>query len=312
MQRRSREAARKNRMIFGILVAVMLILFTALYAMSGRPGGSGSSGAVTPQSMQQNTTAQIKPETTEKTSVDPGKTEVVAGDSTTEAAGVTASEEPGSTEATSEESAYGWKKEATGWVYYKEDGSIMADRGSGYTIDMYLGCDNLIGWMMDHFNDYYFLTNFAPMYDYPNEPEKLLRPYGEYGAESSMNCTGFIAHLLKSAGGDLSKVSAMGKKGGYTNADNYLKLAKDGYIKYYTFDSVDEMLQSGKARMGDILYLEPDWNRTNADCHVGLYWGETGKENKFWNQNWNIKNAVTEIVMDDPIEKIYLFPIQGN
>jgi len=210
-------------------------------------------------------------------------------------------------------SAVGWQKIDGSWVYLKADGTVSTEDRSGSlpTIDKYLGCSHLMEWMMDHFNDYYFLTNFTPMTDYTNTPEMLLRPYGEYGDESSMNCTGFVAHLLQSAGGDISKVSAMGLNGKYANADNYLRLATRGYVQYYTFDSVDEMLQSGLARKGDILYLEPDWSRPNADCHIGVYWGDTGVEDEFWNQNWNIKNDVTTIVMDDPIEKIYLFPVNG-
>jgi len=208
----------------------------------------------------------------------------------------------------------GWQKVDGKWVYYNEDGTISDNKRGGYTIDQYLGCSNLIGWMMDHFNDYYFKTNFAPMTDYLNDVDMLLRPYGEYGDSSTMNCTGFVAHCLKNAGGDLSKVSAMGKKGGYTNADSYYKLAVNGYVQYYVYDSVDALLQSGKARKGDILYLEPNWSN-GGDCHIGFFWGDTPDDNKFWNQDWYYdgnKNAVTVIQMEDPIQKIYLIPIAGS
>ena len=208
----------------------------------------------------------------------------------------------------------GWQKVDGKWVYYNEDGTISDNKRGGYTIDQYLGCSNLIGWMMDHFNDYYFKTNFAPMTRYLDDVDLLLRPYGEYGDESTMNCTGFVAHCLKNAGGDLSKVSAMGKKGGYTNADSYCKLATSGYVQYYVYDSVDALLQSGKARKGDILYLEPNW-ANGGDCHIGFFWGDTPDDNKFWNQDWYYdgnKNAVTVIQMEDPIQKIYLIPIAGS
>ena len=176
------------------------------------------------------------------------------------------------------------------------------------TIDQYLGCTDLLGWMLDHQSDYYYQTNFNPMTDYPDDPEMLIRPYGEYGDESHMNCAGFIAHMLKSAGGDLSKISDMGGRGGYTNADNYMKLCTSGLIKYETYDSIEDLLASGHAQKGDILYLQPNWN-PGEDCHIGLFWGDTSSEDKFWQQNWDIKNAVTNIRMDDPIVKIYLIPI---
>ena len=185
------------------------------------------------------------------------------------------------------------------------DGAVIS---GAPTIDQYLGCKDLFGWMLDHQEGYYTNTNFNPMTDYPDNPEMLIRPYGEYGKDSHMNCAGFIAHLLKSAGGNLEKVSDMGLRGGYTNADNYLRLATNGYVDYYTFDSLDEMLSSGKAKKGDILYLEPNWT-PGADCHIGLFWGDSPDEDKFWQQNWDCLNAVTNVRMDDPIVKIYLFPI---
>ncbi len=222
--------------------------------------------------------------------------------------------------------ASGWQ-EADGKRYYAESdgklhpGAYITIEGDEYhmdmsgavidgtpTIDQYLGCTDLLGWMLDHESDYYYQTNFNPMTDYPDSPEMLIRPYGEYGEDSHMNCAGFIAHLLKSAGGDIDKVADMGGRGGYANADNYLRLCTSGYIKYETFDSIDDLLASGHARKGDILYLEPHWN-PGEDCHIGLFWGDTPSEDKFWQQNWDIKNAVTNIRMDDPIVKIYLIPI---
>ena len=222
--------------------------------------------------------------------------------------------------------ANGWR-ESNGVTYYAEaDGSLHPDEtltignveyrmdSTGAvidgtpTIDQYLGCKDLYGWMVTHQSDY-TNTNFNPMTDYTDTPEMLIRPYSEYGEESHMNCAGFIAHLLKSAGGDLDKVSAMGGRGEYANADNYLKLATDGYVKYSVYNSIEEMLQSGEARKGDILYLQPAWN-PGEDCHIGVYWGDTPSEDKFWQQNWDCENAVTNIRMDDPIVKIYRFPIR--
>lgn len=222
--------------------------------------------------------------------------------------------------------ASGWQ-EADGKKYYAESdgqlhpGAYITIDGTEYhmdmsgavidgtpTIDQYLGCTDLLGWMLDHQSDYYYQTNFNPMTDYPDDPEMLIRPYGEYGDESHMNCAGFIAHMLKSAGGDLSKISDMGGRGGYTNADNYMKLCTSGLIKYETYDSIEDLLASGHAQKGDILYLQPNWN-PGEDCHIGLFWGDTSSEDKFWQQNWDIKNAVTNIRMDDPIVKIYLIPI---
>ena len=293
----------------GILVVILLLALIILSAvLIGGKGRKNTAPAPAGNASTGNTSASVSP-VTEKTTV----TEKAAtGSSEINTAGTESVSEDTSQDTEAQESATGWKKDGDSWVYVNADGSLSTEDRSGRlpTIDKYLGCSHLAGWMTEHFDDYRN-TNFVPMTDFTDTPEMLLRNYKEYGDESSMNCTGFVAHLLKSAGGNLDLVSYMGLKGQYANADNYKRLATQGYVQYYAFDSVDEFLQSGKGRKGDILYLEPDWNRANADCHIGIFWGDTSSDNKMWNQNWNIKNDVTTIVMDDPVEKLYLFPING-
>ncbi len=177
------------------------------------------------------------------------------------------------------------------------------------TIDQYLKCNDLYGFMVSHHNDYYLKTRYRGLIGNEHQPEVLIRPYGEFGKQQcGQNCTGFIASLVKYSGGDLDRVSAMGSYGKYANADNFLKLGTRGYVEYDTFSSVEEMLSSGKVHKGDILYLSPVWV-AGADCHMGVYWGETSSDNAFWSQTLADGNSVTEIFMIDPIGKIYRFPI---
>ncbi len=178
------------------------------------------------------------------------------------------------------------------------------------TIDQYLGCDDLYGWMVSHHSDYYFKTPYVGLNYSTNDPQYLIRPYGVYGSKGGMNCTGFISSLVKSSGGDLSLVSAMGRSGGYGNADNYLLLALNGLVRYETFDSVEELLASGRARKGNIFYLAPEWG--TGDCHMAVFWGDSPSDNKIWSQTARTLCTVTKIYMVDPINRIFMFPIEEN
>ncbi len=179
------------------------------------------------------------------------------------------------------------------------------------TIDQYLKCNDIYGWMTSHHSDYYFKTNYDSIAYHSKHPEELIRPYGEYGEESAMNCTGFISSLVYYSGGDLSKVSDMGEYGGFVNGDNYLNLALRGLVEYDTYSSAASLLKSGNAAKGDILYLAPVW-RSGRDCHMGVFWGDTPSENKLWSQTLRTKCTVTEIYMVDPVNQIFHYPIEKN
>ena len=187
------------------------------------------------------------------------------------------------------------------------------------TIDEYLGSQHLYNWMVEHFNDYYFKTPYIGIWEHVDHPEELMQPFGEYGEKGGMNCSGFITHLFYSTGGDLKKLEDMGLEAKYGDADTYLYLALRDLVQYETFDSVEEMLKSGKARKGDLIYLYPKKEKGDdekepqkkPDCHMGIFWGETSSENKMWSSS-RAGNTVTEITMYDPIGKVYLFPVNGN
>ena len=179
------------------------------------------------------------------------------------------------------------------------------------TIDQYLKCDDLYGFMTSHFTDYYFKTPYRDLYGNTTRPERLIMPIGLYGDEAGMNCTGFISSLVKGAGGDLDMVSDMGRFGGYGNADNYLMLATKGYVRYEVFKSVKDLLKSGRAKKGNILYLAPRW-KSGDDCHMAVFWGDTPSENAIWSQTAKTLCTVTEIYMVDPINQIFMFPLERN
>ena len=49
----------------------------------------------------------------------------------------------------------------------------------------------------------------------------------------------------------------------------------------YVFDTVADMLASGKAEKGDILFFKTNGS---IDCHIGFFWGDTPYENRMWHQ----------------------------
>jgi len=178
------------------------------------------------------------------------------------------------------------------------------------TIDQYLKCENIYEYMLEHFSDYYFKTPYRSL-KYTGDPQELIQPYGLYGEDGGMNCTGFISSLVTYSGGDLSRVSDMGRFGSYGNGDNYLMLATRGVVRYEHFKTVKELLASGKAKKGNIFYLAPVW-KSGQDCHMAVFWGETPDENAIWSQTARTLCTVTEIYMVDPINEIFMYPLSRN
>ena len=198
-----------------------------------------------------------------------------------------------------------------GTYYFMDRFGARVD-GTPY-IDQYLGCIHLLDFMESHFNDYFFKTPYTGLWEHLYHPEELIRPYGEFGEEGGMNCTGFLSSLVHYSGGDLDKVAEMGLEGSYGDADSYLYLGLRGHVRYAKYDSVQEYLDSGNARKGDFIYLMPSKrDDPNADCHVGVFWGDTPSENKLWSQTYANLCNITEITYKYEIGAVYVFPISGE
>lgn len=159
-----------------------------------------------------------------------------------------------------------------------------------------------------HQNDGFYLgTGYRGLYTNPDE-NYCMSPNGapnSYGP--GMNCTGFVATVIKRAGGDISRITNNSTGfGGAANAYNWRDvLSATTYAD--TFNSISEMLASGTMRKGDIIYFEPDKTVTNYDCHIGFFWGNSPSENKFWHSYDPGGNMISEIKAKSPAEKIYVF-----
>lgn len=142
-------------------------------------------------------------------------------------------------------------------------------------------------------------------------PENCMRPNGEYGGKGGMNCTGFVAYVLKKCGADLSGIAARGYKGGEVNASNWYHWLTENSVEYYHYDTVEKLLAGGKAQKGDVIYFEPiSWESEDADCHIGFFWGNQSGENRFWNSSAKPDNGnqISKLISKSP-STVYLFKI---
>lgn len=166
---------------------------------------------------------------------------------------------------------------------------------------------DIVSWLKSHEHDDYYLK--TPYTGNINDPESCVRPRGEYRSNPSMNCTGFVASVMRAVGADFSKLTDR-LHGTYANGCNWQDTVAKKGIQSYRYKSISELLKSGKLEKGDVLYFEPDWTKAGSDCHLGFFWGDTSSEDKFWHQTLADTNAITNIKSGTPYEYIYVFKTQ--
>lgn len=175
----------------------------------------------------------------------------------------------------------------------------------------YLGTtkDRLLRELQSHERDNFYLG--TPFRGLVLPSEKVLSPNGapnRYGP--GMNCTGFVATAFRRAGGDLGQITRVANAwGDVGNAYNW-RDALTRNTEYYEFSSVSQLLASGKAEKGDVLYFEPNYNIRPYDCHIGFFWGSNSKENKMWHSY--DRNIMSNIKSATPWTKIMLFKLGSN
>lgn len=178
--------------------------------------------------------------------------------------------------------------------------------------DAYLGVSgNIVEWLEKHEDDDYYLG--TPYYGDLDYPRKCTRANGEYksmGYDSAgMNCTGFVASVMRKLGGDLDKIIDYSNWGTYSNAYNWHYTVHAKSIKSYRYTSVADMLAGGHLEKGDIIYFEPDWTISGVDCHMGFFWGDTSDDNKFWHSYKGEGNVITKIKSKSSYKYVYIFKV---
>ena len=167
---------------------------------------------------------------------------------------------------------------------------VKKEKPASRSFSAVLGFDGekIVRELSAHEKDSYYLgTSYQPLRN-PSNLNELMYPKGDRRGDgySGMNCTGFVAYVVRKCGGNLTPIGQMGLRGGFCNASNWYRYFKTKKVEYYTYSSVSELLKSGKAEKGDIIYCEPkNWNQWGADCHIGFFWGNRSNENKFWHSS---------------------------
>lgn len=127
--------------------------------------------------------------------------------------------------------ATGWIRENGIWYYLKNSGAMATGRyyinqkwycfkQSGAWVDtgyFFLGTNRecIVEELEAHVSDSYYLgTRYQGMKVLLGQTDPCMHPNGLPRADgyTGMNCTGFVAFVIQKAGGDLSDITAMGKK----------------------------------------------------------------------------------------------------
>ena len=155
----------------------------------------------------------------------------------------------------------------------------------GKTVCEALGMDGAayMNWLESHEHDNYYLgTPYRP-YDHRNPNGDCKGAYGTFDVrgQPGMNCMGFVWHVLYKAtgysGGNMTYVNkSMGRLSFYRGLN----------ITRRYFANKQEMLDSGYAEKGDIIWMILDQNENvnNQYDHTGIYWGD-GHSDVLWHSN---------------------------
>lgn len=184
--------------------------------------------------------------------------------------------------------ANGWLKIDGVDYYFNASGAWLNTSGSVLGVNR----SSLVNWLMSHENDGYYRET---RYDTHLSQETCMYPKGDprWDGYTGMNCGGFVSHAYMKAGGNLAPIAAEQShspwsggpgRGGCVNAYRWYGYAIDTCANVTYFNSIDELLRSGLARKGDIVFFNP-YNPYADDSHIGFFWGNSPSENLFWHSD---------------------------
>ncbi|OUZ16087.1 hypothetical protein A5868_001005 [Enterococcus sp. 12F9_DIV0723] len=212
--------------------------------------------------------------------------------------------------------AYGYRIEAIQIKLVAKWGTPPSPTSNTYrkkpskpTLSSFLGTtkSRIFNELQSHENDWYYLT--TPFVGSLGINESVMSPRGNptrYGP--GMNCTGFIATVTRRGGGNLSAITRISNQyGGPCNGYNW-RNALVPNIQHYSFRTVNDLLRSGQATKGDLLYFEADFSRPNPDCHLGFFWGNYSSHDRIWHSTFP-NNKFSHIYSATPYSKVYLFKL---
>lgn len=134
-----------------------------------------------------------------------------------------------------------------------------------------------------------------------------------------MNCTGFVWHILYKSLANTKAQKGQSVSYAYANThipsysyaaydtgqDTWINWAGNNNIKTYYFDgtsAINNALNSGVLEKGDIIFM-----LGTADAHVGIFYGNNSKNNKFWHSQYKNVNTITNIEPRGTCYGLYVF-----
>lgn len=231
----------------------------------------------------------------------------------------------------------GWQFLNYVWYYFGDDGKMRTSKEiealQNIKIDEYLGSLNIETFLKSHENDFYYLGtpyrgvgsinwNHAlenpDKYCFPNgEMFNDLYNYYDFFADGpGMNCAGFVAHVFRSCGGDLEKLGSYNPYGAYSNMANWVGTIMNQFICCKKFDSLENLLESGLAKKGDLVFYT-----VGKNGHIAFFWGDKPSDNNMWQSEPIGRNIFTNeikkgnqiaLMGDKPNRTYYLVPVSHD
>ncbi len=192
------------------------------------------------------------------------------------------------------------------------------------TVSSLLGItrQDFVDYLNQHKNDY---LGTAYKSDWPNPTTYQTGPWwsrgnhpyeqNEYNGVNGygMNCSGFLARVWCDMGAENTTLLNRWKNAHawmWANSETLRETLISLGATYYTFDSKEDLLASGKLQKGDLVQMDSD---SGNDDHVGIFWGSTSSDDKFWhsifdhNSTTTGKNVISEMYGKMTSGTYYLF-----
>ncbi len=161
--------------------------------------------------------------------------------------------------------------------------------------------------------DYYLGTPYTS--DWGPNSIYCTVPNGErwYDGYAAMNCSGFVASVFRNCGINLYSITSVTGLP-IANAYSWRNYCLRRYPQAVrTFTDKTAMLAADRqdnsvAEKGDLLFMDPkEWGE-GADCHVGIYWGSSPGQDRFWHQP-HAGNSISTINLPWPECTMYVIKI---
>ena len=75
------------------------------------------------------------------------------------------------------------------------------------------------------------------------------------------------------------------------------------HMKYYAFDSKDEMMKSGVLKKGDVVLSFPCGK--TGDSHIGFWWGSEKEPDVYWNSHPSVTVGGVTLGSDNGLTAIF-------